>query len=205
MNAFRTLLATTTAIALVASQAHAQEVVFRGKIEDGENLCYYCPGFGFIVNGSKTTLSSSAYNLNAYIGEHVVGTGIWNGSASAPNIHVTDLVVTPETFTIGGGGDLGDTIDFTAYGAPGDVAVVAGALGAASFVPIDAAGVSFLDLASLRILGLGTVDGSGEYSAEVFIPDLPAFQGLTVFGQGIVFPLGGDPFVTSPDFKTLGV
>jgi hypothetical protein len=205
MTLLAKLLAATTAFALIAANADAQEVTFRGKVEDGEDLCYYCPGFGYIVNGSKTTLSSSTLNLELYVGSHVVGTGMWNGSATAPNIHVTSLVVTPETFTIGGGHELGDFIDFTAYSAPGDMAVVAGAVGASSFVPLGAAGVAFLDFSSVRIMGIGEVDDNGEYSAEFFVPDLPAFQGLTVFGQGVVFPQVGEPFVTSPDFKTLGV
>jgi hypothetical protein len=205
MSLIAKFVAATTAFALIAATADAQDVTFRGKIEDGEDICYYCPGFGYIVNGSKTTLSSSTLNLELYVGSHVIGTGTWNGSSSAPNIHVTSLVVTPETFSIAGGGDLGDFISFNAYGSPGDLAVVAGALSGASFVPIGTAGVSFLDLSTVRILGIGTIDGGGEYSSEFFVPDMPAFQGLTVFGQGVVFPQVGEPFVTSPDFKTLGI
>jgi hypothetical protein len=200
----RPILALLSLAALAGSTA-SQEVSFRGKIEDGEDICYYCPGFGFVVNGSNTTLSSSAYNLNPLIGSHVRATGTWNGSTSSPNIHITWLEVTPESFTLGGGGQLGSELDFTAFSMPGDTAVVAGSFGAASFTVLPGSGVAFLDWNGLFVVGSGVMGSNGELSRKVAIPNIPSLQGLKVFGQGMVFPSAGTPFVTSPDWKTLGV
>jgi hypothetical protein len=195
------------AIALFTPTALTQEVTFRAKVEDGENLCYYCPGFGFTIHGTKTTLSSSVYNLTPYISTHIRGVGQWNGSTTAPNIDITFLAPVAESFSIGGGGDLGKELDFTANGLPGDIAVVAGSvgnLGGAGFTPLAGTGVVFLGLNNLIVLGSGVTDGQGEFTREVFIPNLPAFQGLQVFGQGVIFPSGDQPYTTNVDFKVLG-
>ncbi len=188
----------------LAAPALSQEVTFRGKVEDGEDVCYYCPGFGYVIDGTKTTLSSTNYALEPLVGSQIRAVGIWNGSASAPNIHITFLEVVQESFSLSGGGQLGDDLGFTANGQPGDAAIVARALGATGFLALPGLGVAFLDATSLAMVGAGPTDGSGEYSKDLAIPNLPGLQGLTIFGQGLILRPSGELYTTNPDLKTLG-
>jgi hypothetical protein len=192
-----TTAATLGAILSVAAAASAQDVTFRGKVEDTNPT-------GFVVAGSNTVLTSSTVNLNAAVGAHFLVTGTWNGSVSAPSVVVTQLTPVAESFSIGGNGKLGEFIDFNALAAPGDLAVVVASLSATMFVPVDGAGVAFIDVTNMLVIGVGTVGGNGEYKASVLVPNNAALQGLDLFGQGVVFPQSGAPFATNPDFKTLG-
>jgi len=197
MKTLERLLVSSAAILTVAAAASAQDVTFRGKVEDTNPT-------GFVVGGSNTVLTSSTVDLNAAVGEHFVITGTWNGSVSAPSVVVTQLTPVAESFSIGGNGDLGKLLDFNALATPGDVAVVVASLAAPLFLPLDGAGAAFIDVTNMLVIGIGTVGGNGEYKASVLVPNKPALQGLDLFGQGVVFPQSGAPFATNPDFKTLG-
>ncbi len=189
-------------VGLVAASAEAQQVHFRGKVENGEAVCYYCPGTGFVVDCTKVRISSTAYNLQALVGQHIEADGVWNGSTTLPMVNITYLQVTNETFSIGGGANIGQHADFTAFGNPGDSAVVALALNV-SVLNFGPPGLAFLHPSSAVVLGSGTMDSSGEFSVTVQIPNLPQLSGLNVFGQGFVVPLNGAPYVTNPDWKQL--
>ena len=69
---------------LAAASIDAQQVHFRGKVEDGEAVCYYCPGAGFVVDCTKVRISSSVYNLLPLVGQQIKADGIWNGSTTLP-------------------------------------------------------------------------------------------------------------------------
>lgn len=191
---------------LTASMADAQLVQFRGKIEDAENVCYYCPGYTWILDGTKISLSSSTYNIASYYALQVVGEGIWNGSVTTPTINITSMTVTSETCTVGGG-TIGDTMDFTAYSPEGDLAVIAAML---TPVNVTAFGlfqnqVVVLDQNNFVLVGVGTTDEDGEFNVEVTIPQIPALNGFKVTAQALILPAGGTPFMSNPDYKILSL
>lgn len=181
----------------------AQTVNFRGKVEDGESVCYYCPGFGFVIDGTKTTLTSSTISLLPFVGQQVIGTGVWNGSTTSPNIFVLSMSLVAESFSIGGGASIGDSLQFTVAGSANDVCVAVGSLGS-GFTNFGPLGICFLGFPTLLILGDGVADSSGEFSVDVEIPNLPALIGLNIFGQGAILPVNGAAYLSNLDMKTLG-
>lgn len=199
MRMFASLVA---GLALFASSSFAQEVTFDGKVEDGENVCYYCPGFDFVLDNTHVSLVSPNIPLLPLVGQYVHGTGMWNGSTTAPKITVTTIQVVPQSFSIGGNGSIGGEMRFTANAAPGSLAILT--LGFKDgFVPFGAWGTLFLAPNQMIVLGQGTTDGGGEFSIEIDIPDQPALIGLHVFGQGAVVPPGGLLSLTNSDLKIL--
>lgn len=182
----------------------AQDVTFSGKCEDGEAVCYYCPGFDYVLDNTHTKLVSSTIALAPFVGQYVTGTGVWNGSTTSPTITVTAMSVVPESFSIGGGGALGGEVSFTVHGVPGDFAVVALGL-SDGFVPVAGYGTLFLSPQSLFVLGQGVVDGeSGEFDVEIPIPNNPALAGFQVFGQAGLISSGGATRLTNSDRKVIG-
>jgi len=114
----RTTTLLIAAIAIAIPTVSAQSVQFRGKIENGEGACYYCPGFDFVVDCVDAPVSSSVYDLNLYIGMQVDATGVFNGSAAQPIIDITSLQVVAPSFSIGGGASIGGDVKFTALERP---------------------------------------------------------------------------------------
>lgn len=189
-------------LALFATSTFAQEVTFDGKVEDGENVCYYCPGFDFVLDNTHVSLVSPTIALLPLVGQYVHGTGMWNGSATAPKITVTAIQVVPQSFSIGGNGSIGGEMKFTANGAPGSLAILT--LGFKDgFVPFGSWGTLFLNPNQMIVLGQGTTDGGGEFSIDIDIPDQPALIGLQVFGQAALVPAGGLLHLTNSDLKIL--
>lgn len=191
---------------LSATLADAQSVHFRGKVEDAENVCYYCPGYNYVLDGSTVSLSSTNYNLALYVGEQVIADGIWNGSSTSPAIVITSMAITTETMTVSGG-TIGDTMDFTAYSPEGDLAVIAAMLTPAfgSAFSLFSNEVVVLNPANFVLVGVGTTDESNEFNVEVTIPLIPALNGLKITAQSVIIPAGGSPFVSNPDYKILSL
>lgn len=188
---------------VVASTLFAQDVQFSAKVEDGEDVCYYCPGSDYVIDNTHCKLVSSTINLAPFIGQYVKGTGVWNGSTTNPTVQVTSMVVAGEGFTIGGGGALGGEIQFTAHGNPGESAFIL--LGATdSFIPAGNLGVLYLNPSSMFVLGQGTLAGDGEFSIDIDVPNLPSLSGVGVFGQAVIGPVGAYPRFTNSDRKVLG-
>jgi hypothetical protein len=150
---------------------------------------------------THTSLSSTTIDLTPFVGMYVTGEGHWNGSSTTPAIDVTSLTVVPQSFSIGGGGSIGKTLGFSAFGTPGDLAIVMTAFND-GFIPLDGVGVVFLDPLSLSVLGSGPIGGDGELKIKVDVPNDPALIGLPVFGQaGLVSPFGIT--TTNSDLKVL--
>jgi len=196
-------LATALTCLFVAGSLAAQDVSFWGKVEDGENVCYYCPGYDYVVDNTHTKLTSSTVDLAPFVGQYVTGKGTWSGTSASPTLTVTEMSVAPEGFTIGGGANLGGEAKFIAHGTPGQNAAI---LLAASdgFVPAGANGILFLNPTSLLILGQGVVENDGEFAIEVSIPDVPALNGLAIFGQAVFTPGVGMPRFSNLDRKVIG-
>ncbi len=182
---------------LVCSQAaFAQSVTFRGKVEDVSGTQNQ-----FFVDCTNTSLTSSAFNLNGFVGQQVEISGDWNGSFASPSVNVLAIAAVPETFEIGGGAKIGKVSNLTFTAAPG-TAVVGRLSGSSAFVPLTGAGVLFINPAS-TLLGLsGTVGGSGILQINFAIPNNPALVGFELHGQGALFQAGGVT-LTNPDCKAI--
>jgi hypothetical protein len=196
-------IATAITCLFVAGSLAAQDVSFWAKVEDGENVCYYCPGYDYVIDDTHTKLKSSTINLAPFVGQYVKGKGSWSGTLALPTITVTEMSVVSEGFSIGGGANLGGEAKFIAHGTPGQTAAI---LLAASdgFVPAGQNGILFLNPTNLLILGQGLVEDDGEFSIEVSIPNVPALNGLAVFGQAVFTPAAGMPRFSNLDRKVIG-
>ena len=192
-----TLLATVLALPLLA-----QEITFSGKCEDGEDVCYYCPGYDYVLASPPPRLLGSNVNLAPFAGKQVRGTGIWNGSTTAPVITVTSIQAVEQTFSIGGSATIGKKISFTAIGNPGDFAAIALSL-VDGFIPVPGYGAVLLNSQSMFVLGQGTVDGGGEFDITFDIPNDPALVGLNLFGQAVTVGPSGVPMLTNNDLNTI--
>jgi hypothetical protein len=198
----RSFVSFVAGMALFASSSFAQEVTFDGKVEDGENVCYYCPGFDFVLDNTHVSLVSPTIALLPLVGQYVHGTGMWNGSTTAPKITVTAIQVVAQSFSIGGNGSIGGEMQFTVNAVPGSSAIALLAF-KDGFVPFGSWGTLFLAPSQMIVLGQGTTDGGGEFSIDIDIPDQPALIGLQVFGQGAVVPPSGLLHLTNSDLKIL--
>lgn len=193
----------TTSVAsllLLASVSTAQQVTFRGKVEDVQGTQNQ-----FVLGCTNTELTSAVIDLNAFVAMPAEITGQWNGSVSAPMVVVETLTLVTETFEIGGGAKIGDTSTLVFTGTPGDLAI--GVLSIApTFVPYRRSnGVIFVNTAtSHRILQrVGTVGGTGILEISFPIPNDPSLVGFDFFGQGAL-AAGGTIRMTNPDCKTIG-
>ena len=199
MNRFAAL----SLAALLAAPLCAQDVSFAAHVQDGKAVCYYCPGYDYVIDNTHASLHSSTQSLAQFVNLYVTGTGVWNGSTTAPTIDVTSIQVAPETFSIGGSATLGSQINFTVFGQPGDTAITLVGF-KDGFVPVAGWGVVFLDPASLFVLGQGTVNSSGEFKIKVNLPNNTALIGLQVFGQAGVIASGGGTHLSNPDLRIIG-
>ncbi len=180
---------------LVLVPAHGSEVNLRGKVEDVSQTQNQ-----FFVDCTSVELTSGQFDLNAFVGLQVRLTGNWNGSSTAPSVDVTAIEVVPETFEIGGNGDLGGELQFKVTSNPGDFTVMFASLNE-GFGP-SRRGVLFLG-PPLFTIGFGTIPGGGNLEIKVSIPDDPALDGLTVLGQAIVGFAAGGSISTNPDCATI--
>ena len=180
-----------------AGDSRGQAVSFRGKVED-------VPGTAnqFLVDGTNTHLTSPAIDLNLYLGQQVLIAGTWNGSASAPSVVVQTTAVVPKTFEVGGNGSIGGQMVFGAIGTPGDSAVLAAGF-LPTFVPLPGLGVAFFDPSTMVVVGVGPINGLGQFEISVPIPNDPGLLGLNVLGQGAMSGPVTGILVTNPDWKQI--
>jgi len=177
------------------SVSAAQSVVLRGKVEDVSGTSGQ-----FFLDCTDVDLSSSAFNLNLFVGAQTEIHGTWNGSVSNPAVVVEAIQVVQETFEIGGGGKIGEEARPHVTGAPGSLAVTFASL-STSFAPLGSSGTAFLG-GNPFPTGAGTIGGSGQIEFSIPIPNDPALIGVDVFGQGAVVA-AGNVLLTNPDCKTL--
>lgn len=204
MALVRSYLRAVAAVAALAGVADAQFVKFRGKIENSEAACYYCPGYNWVLDLAQVGLTSSTYNLSTYYGQQVKGEGFYTGNTIPPNIVVTFLEPVAETFSIGGPADIGDTIDFTAFAPEGSVAVIGVALNR-GWTILSTSDVVQMALSSLLVLPAVVADDNDEATLTVEIPNWPALVGIGLYAQALVLPADASPmFATNMDFKQIG-
>lgn len=181
---------------LTSATVSAQTVVVRGQIQSGRATgCYYCPSVPWALKYSETPITSSSVNLNLYLGLDVEITANWNGSTSAPSLDVTAVSIVSQSFSFAGQGRLGQDFRFTVNGTPGDFAINAGSFDR-SFLAFGQLGF-FLDPTVAFVLGIGAIDGGGQFRSVLSIPNDPSFVGLHVFGQGLIAPANGALYTTS--------
>ena len=186
-----------SAILTITSLANAQDVTFKGKVEDVSGTAGQ-----FVVDCTSVDLSSTAFNLNLFVGQQVEIQGTWNGSVANPAVVVNAIQSVPESFELGGGGKIGDVAQPTVTAAPGSLAFTFASL-STSFLPLGSAGVGFLGGNPFKT-GSGTVGGAGILELNVPIPNDPSLIGVTVYGQAIVVDPGTGAFeFTNPDCKEL--
>jgi hypothetical protein len=183
--------------ALLATTAltTAQSVTLRGKVEDVSGTTGQ-----FFLDCTDVDLSSIAFNLNLFVGQHVEIQGTWNGSVGTPAVVVEAIANVPESFEIGGGGKIGEQAHPTVTAAPGSLAFTFASV-STSFLPLGAAGTGFLG-GNPFSTGSGTVGGAGVLQLNVPVPNDPSLIGVDIFGQAIVLDAGSFSF-TNPDCKEL--
>ena len=193
----------TTSIAsllLLASVSTAQQVTFRGKVEDVQGTQNQ-----FVLGCTNTELTSAVIDLNAFVAMSAEMTGQWNGSTTSPMVVVETLTLVGETFEIGGGAKIGQNSSLVFTGTPGDLAI--GVLSIApTFVPYRRAnGVVLVNSAtSHRLLQrFGTIGGTGILQIPFSIPNDSSLVGFEFYGQGAL-AAGGTIRMTNPDCKTIG-
>ena len=192
----RTAPLAALALALAPSLAAAQQVAFRGKVEDVQGTANQ-----FFLGCTDAALTSGVLDLNAFVGQTVAIEGVWNGSVASPSVDVTSIAPAAETFEIGGGAKLGETSTLAFTAAPGTVALGALSL-AASFVPFGPDDTILIDPSQIGLTRVGTVGGSGVLELGFAIPAHPDFLGLEIHGQGALVA-GGVVTLTNPDCKTI--
>jgi hypothetical protein len=190
------LLLPAAALLTLVPAASAQDVTFRGKVEDVSGTTNQ-----FVVDCTGTRLTSGLFNLNLFVGQQVEISGDWNGSTANPSVDVTAIAPVPESFEIGGGGKIGQVNNLTFGGQPG-----AAAFGFVStqtgFTPING-GVIFLGTGNIVFQTAGTIGGAGVLQLPMPIPNNPALIGLDIFGQGALSDAAGNLTLTNPDCKQL--
>ena len=193
------LTTSIVSLLLLASVSTAQQVTFRGKVEDVQGTQNQ-----FVLDCTNAELTSATIDLNAFVAMSAEMTGQWNGSVTAPMVVVETLTLVPETFEIGGGAKIGDTSTLSFTATPGDLAI--GVLSIApTFVPFRRAnGVILANSAtSHRLLQrFGTVGGTGILEIPFMIPNDPSLVGFDIYGQGAL-AAGGTIRMTNPDCKTI--
>jgi len=187
------------ALALLAlsTPALAQDVTFRGKVEDVSGTANQ-----FFLDCTDVDLSSGAFNLNDFVGQQVEIEGSWNGSVANPAVVVNAIQAVIESFEIGGGGKIGELAHPSVTAAPGSLAFTFASL-STSFLPLGASGVGFLG-GNVFGTGSGTIPGGGILELNIPVPNDPSLIGVDIFGQAIVADPGTGAFeFTNPDCKTL--
>lgn len=113
------LLLSLISLSFLATFAEAQTVELRGKVEDGEGACYDCPGFDFVLDGIHCPITCSTVDLDLFMSQQIHAVGEWNGSFAAPVVDLVSVALAAESFSFGGGGTVGQDLDFTAHANPG--------------------------------------------------------------------------------------
>ncbi len=198
----KSLALAVASMLFAATAVFAQDVSFSGHVQDGKAVCYYCPGFEFVLDNTHASLHSSTIALAPFVGSYVTGTGHWNGSTTTPSIEVTAIQVVPEAFSIGGGGTIGKKMSFNVQAAPGVTAVSVLSF-KDGFVPMGTWGTFFLDPLQFFVLGQGVTDSNGQFAIKIDVPNEPALIGLKVFGQAGILGSAGNWTLTNSDLKVL--
>ena len=191
---YRTLVA--VAVLALPSVASAQQVTFLGQVEDVSGQQNQ-----FFVDCTNTQLTS-ALDLNPFVGQQTQITGQWNGSFISPSVDVTSITIVPETFEVGGNGDLGGELTFGVTHTPGSFTIMYASFGV-GFAPLPS-GVWFLDFSTMLRVTSGTIPGVGNLERKVNVPNDPALQDVTVYGQALIVEPGGNALLANSDCKTLG-
>lgn len=192
---FSSLRHCTVAAVVLAASLTAQSSVVRGELADGRATgCYYCPGYQYVIKFVGTQLASPTVNLNLLQNQMVEFTGNWNGSVFT----VTAAQVVAQSFSITGNPSLGRRVRCNAQGTPGDVAINAIGVGTGFVVPFGTMTV-LLDPATATVMGVGVVNGAGEFKSDLDIPAVPALVGVRVTGQAFFAPLTAPMFSSNVD------
>ncbi len=189
--------AVLTTLCLLASITTAQNVTFRGQVEDVQGTQNQ-----FVVDCSNVQLVAPAINLQTFVGLQTEITGTWNGSSVAPSVTVSAIQAVAESFEIGGKGEIGDELTFGVTGPVGRPTAMFASLGS-TFAPLAGAGAVFIDLGIARPIASGIIPGGGNLQVKVAIPNNPNLVGTTVYGQAGILAAPGQIFLTNNDCKTL--
>lgn len=189
--------------AALASVAAAQNTIqIRGQVEAGQvSTCYYCPTVtNYVIHGSETPIRSSTIDFSTLLGQHVILTGTWGGTASVPVFDAVSAQVTTAQFSLNGNSSIGNTVRFIASAAVGDLVANVIAMNA-GILTITPNTTLLLNVAQAAVLDAGIVT-SGQFRTDLTIPNNPALVGLHFFGQAVVMPGNGAAmYATSPDAK----
>jgi hypothetical protein len=185
------------ALAAAATAASAQSVHLRGKVEDQAGN----PGH-FVVGCTNTELTSAVVDLQSLVGQQVALDGSWNGSATDPVVDVASATIVNKLFEVGGNGKLGGQVSFKITSDPGDFGVMFAAI-APGFLNAHRPGVLFLSLSPLLTVASGFVAADGTFEVKGDVPDDPALDGVTVYGQSFISFVAGGSALSNPDCITL--
>lgn len=183
------------ALCALASTALAQDVHFRGKIEDVSGTSQ------FVVDCTNVQLTSSSINLSGLVGQQVEIDGTWNGSFSSPSVEVTATTPVTDDFEIGGSTKIGEMAQVEVLSDPGDNVNVYGSLDP-GFFPLPLTGAVLIDPSTAELIASGTVTVGGVLQLDSMIPNEPALVGLSYYGQAVVLELGGGVHMTTNDCVT---
>jgi len=182
-------------LCLLSSGLFAQQVTLRGKVEDIQGTSR------FRVDCTDTELTSSSFDLNAFLGQQVLIQGTRVLPASPPTVEVSSIVASAGVFEIPGNPQIGGTLRFELITTPGTRASIYAAR-APGFRSFPTAGVVFLDPVSAQLAAVGVVSGAGTLSLAIPVPADPLLIGLTVHAQAALVASGTLRF-TNPDCKTI--
>lgn len=180
---------------LLCSVAAAQDVTLRGKVEDVRGTRQ------FVVDCTDTHLTSSRFDLNAYVGQHVVLKGTRIAGPGVPLVEVISIALAKEIFEIPGNPAIGQKLRFSATYTPGSRVIFYAALGS-GFRGLGRAGTFLLDPRSSFRASTGIIPALGQLETAIRMPDDPALVGLTAYGQAAILS-GGALFFSNPDCKTI--
>jgi len=178
---------------LLSSPLVAQEVTLRGKVEDVLSTGQ------FVVDCSNTSLVSSAVNLGAFVGQHVLLTGALLPNTGGPLVNVSSLQPTAEIFEIPGNPQVGEEMRFAAAFTPGTRVVFFASL-APGFTPVGRAGTLLLDRRQLVRGPTGIIPAPGNLELEIAVPNIPELIGLDVYAQALLLT-GSGMILSNPDCK----
>lgn len=188
-------------LVLAAANVAPAQIQLRGEVEASQvATCYYCPAVtSFVLHGSETPISSSSVNLAALVGQHVLLTGAWGGTATLPIFQITSAQVVNGDFSIHGNSSAGNTVRFITAANAGDLVANVVAMNAGALTLTNEATL-LVNPSQAVVLDAGMAN-NGQYRSDLLIPNNPALVGVHFFGQGIVFPVAGAFFTTEPDAR----
>lgn len=192
------LLSTLLTASVFAAPAFGQNSVeVQCQLADGQATgCYYCPGYQYVIKFVGTQLQSTAVNLNLFQNGSCTLQGTWNGTV----LTVTSAVASPDNFSIGGNGHIGNQFHFTTDGDNGDLALNLIAFDT-TFLPVFGDQALQLDPASAAPLSAGLIGSNLQWKSDLDIPNNPALVGVRAFGQGFLLKPNGTIKLTNVDAK----